>query len=290
MGERIIRPKSALTTSYVSGYASPYDGTGKTEDTDQKFSSSGGSADRLMMARKFTAPATGKIQSAAVILDKTGSPAGTVKAAIFVDKDGLPDYYIDGWSDAISASDLGSSPTEETFVWSDNFPELTASTAYWLVMMTTGYTFANGVTEIIWRTDADGDVAGSSCAKYIDTAARWTIIGADVGADLTLNYQDQIVNMNGKNRISIDVDYTKGSSTNVSVLVETSNDKSTWSQYTSFVVGVTEIAGKVPPFTFDTTGKYTIEIENINKPYVKISVKATDDATNAQVGITAYLN
>jgi len=291
MNERIIRPKSALTLNYVSGYASPFSDVANTADTNTKLKTTGGTADQMYIARKFTAPASGKIESAVLTLGRTGLPAGTTRLRILANTGGLPDYKIGGDNDPVTSADLSDDAdgADQTFTWTEDFPELVAASVYWVAIIPKDFVYSENVTEIRFRTDADGATGESEIAKYIgSTQPKWSILNANVGANITINYQTQGINMGRKNRLSLDVDYTKGSSTNIAILLETSMDKVTWSQYTAKLILESETPVKVSPFTFDTTGKYAIEIDDINKPYVRVSAKAVDDATGALVGITAW--
>jgi plastocyanin len=60
---------------------------------------------------------------------------------------------------------------------------------YWEVFITVGYTYADGVTEVIWETDADGAAGLNECFKWdSDAGTPWTSMGANVGANITINY------------------------------------------------------------------------------------------------------
>ena len=140
MRKTIVRPKSALTTDFVSGVASPYSDTGTTEDTNQDFTTSDGTADRLWMARKFTAPASGKVGDVQLVLGRTGTPAGTCAAYIYSDDGGSPSKpasVIGDASDSVTNADLSADAAGalQTFTFSGtNRPELVANTANWVVV------------------------------------------------------------------------------------------------------------------------------------------------------------
>jgi hypothetical protein len=180
-------------TSMTPGYSD----TATTDDTDTDFTTTGGAADGEWYGRKFTAVNTGKVQYAQLELADTGAPAGWIVAMIYSDDGGspsVPDAQIGSDSDAITNTTLTASPgTTEEFTWggdegqNGDGPNIVSGTAYWLVMKTVGYTYANGVTEVIWRTDANGGVGLNECAKYDSNASpNWTSVGADVGANLVI--------------------------------------------------------------------------------------------------------
>ena len=177
----------------IASMTSGYSDTGNTDDTDQDFTTTGGAADNEWMARKFTAVNTGKVQYAQLELAKTGAPVGTIVAMIYSDSSG-PNAQIGNDSNAITNTALTVGPgTTEEFIWGlqegqeADGPDVVAGTAYWLVMKTVGYTYNNGVTEVIWRTDANGAVGLSECWKFDSNAApTWTTMGANVGADLVI--------------------------------------------------------------------------------------------------------
>ncbi len=174
-----------------------YNDTGNTEDTSTDFKSTGGAADGEWYGRKFTAVNTGKVQYAQLMLMRLASPTGTIKACIYSDDGGgtsVPLAQIGDDSDTITNTDLTVTPgTTEEFVWGANEgqdgdgPDIVASTVYWLVMKTTGYTYNDGNTEVVWRTDANGAAGLNECAKYDSNSSPvWTSVGANVGADLVI--------------------------------------------------------------------------------------------------------
>lgn len=182
--------RAELTIASTTG---GYTDTGNTEDTDNDFTTTGGAADYEWMARKYTAVNTGKVVTATVVLKKTGTPpvTSTIAASIYSD-DGeatsLPDTIIGSASDSVTITSLDAGGASQTFTWSYDGPDQVASTVYWLVLKTTGYTYENGVTEVIWQTDADGATGLNECAKYDSNATpAWSTMGANVGADLTIS-------------------------------------------------------------------------------------------------------
>lgn len=162
--------------------------TGNTEDTDNDFTTTGADEDNEWMARKFTATNSGAVGSVANMrLKKTGAPAGTTVAMIYSDDSG-PDEQIGGDSAAITNTNLNASGAEETFTWAADWPVLSTGVDYWLVMKTVGYTYTDGVTEVIWETDADGAAGLNECYKFDANAGTpWTSMGANVGANITVN-------------------------------------------------------------------------------------------------------
>lgn len=166
--------------------------TGNTEDTDNDFTTTGADLDNEWMARKYTATNDGAVGAVAnVMLKKTGAPAGTIVATIYSDDGGgtsVPLAQIGGASAAITNTDLNASGAAETFTWATDFPVQTNGVDYWVVLKPIGYTYTDGVTEVIWQTDADGAAGLNECAKYDNNAGTpWTSMGANVGADITIN-------------------------------------------------------------------------------------------------------
>lgn len=190
----------ASATSWLEGHGIVVVGaaldttdTGNTEDQDRDFTTTGGAADFENMARGVTVTNAGALGTVAnVRLKKTGAPAGTIVAMIFTDDGGGPSgpftTQVGGDSDAITNTALNASGAEETFTWSTDWPVLTNGVKYWLVLKTVGYTYTNGVTEVIWETDANGSVGNDECWKWDSNAGTpWTTMGADIGANITLN-------------------------------------------------------------------------------------------------------
>ncbi len=180
-----VRKAKLTIASMTGGYL---DGD-NTKDTDNDFTTTGGAADNEWMARMFTAVNTGKVMSAIPELGKTGAPAGTMVCAIYSDDSGLPDAQIGNNSQSVTSTGLSAAAGGATqeFTWLDG-PDIVSGTVYWLVMKTVGYTYTNGVTEIRWRTDADGAIGLDECAKYDSNAGTpWSTMGANVGANLTIN-------------------------------------------------------------------------------------------------------
>jgi len=177
----------------VVGAALDTTDTGNTEDTDNDFTTTGAALDLEWMARGFTATNSGAVGTVAnVRLKKTGAPAGTITLSIYSDDGGGPSgplAQIGGASTAITNTALNASGAEETFTWATDWPVLTTGVKYWYVLKTVGYTYTDGVTEVIWETDANGSVGNNECWKFDSNAGTpWTTMGADVGANITVNY------------------------------------------------------------------------------------------------------
>lgn len=194
---RMIPGSKRLELS-IASMSTGFSDTANIDDTDTDFTTTGGAADGEWYARRFMAGNTGKVQLARVELANFGVPAGTIRACVYSDDGGtpsMPDAQIGGDSDTILNTALTATPgTVEEFVWGGNEgqdgdgPNVVADSLYWLVLKTTGYTYNNGVTEVIWRMDAGGAVGQNECAKYDSNGTpNWTTLGADVGAYIVVS-------------------------------------------------------------------------------------------------------
>lgn len=153
-----------------------------THDTNRDFTTTGAGATE-MYAIKFTSPAvTSKITAVTVRLDITGAPTGTVELAIYTDAAGSPNAQNGNDSESVTINTLSGVPEDVTFYWpqfSDavyrtaNRPSLTASTDYWVVVKTTGYTYTDTTTELILRVDA-GDGAANSFGTFDTGGGGWS--------------------------------------------------------------------------------------------------------------------
>lgn len=293
-----VRSKSALTTNFVMATEEIYADSDNTPAADppQDFSTTGGNADREWMARKFKTPSVSHewVSTIALTLGVTGSggnaPAGTLEAYIFTDSSSLPDAQLSGSgaSDSVTCTDITTDAAGETvtFRWTRDCPFLSPSTNYWVVIKSTGYTYTNGVTEVRWRTDANGAAGLSECAKYDANAGTpWSTIGADVGADLAVNAALR-VSVADKNQVILYADYTPGSSTEARIKVEFSNDDADWVQES-----IDSISGGVrttTPLENRVTSATPVRIPiPVGDSLMRISVKAVTSATNAELGIVA---
>ena len=172
-----------------------YTDTGNTEDTEVDLSTTGGNDDQEWVARKFTATLAGFVKSITVRMGKEGTPAGTLNAYIYTDNTPtFPNAAAGGASDAISCDDLVTAGGDVTFTWTSDYPNIGLlhgeSTTFWVVIKSTDYIYASGVTEVRWLTDADGATGLDECAKYDADGAPWTSLGANVGADLTVTLRE----------------------------------------------------------------------------------------------------
>ena len=181
----VVSPESTFDSGTVG-----YTDTGNTEDTNLDFESSGSNSDTEWYAREFTAADTGKVASATIRMQKTGSPSGELWAEIWTDDGGgtsVPSARTGNPSQEIDASDLDGSGGDVTFTFTDG-PTITSGTTYWLVVKTANYDYTDTTTEIIWLIDADGNTAGDEIAKADpDAGTVWTIVNTNYGADLTVN-------------------------------------------------------------------------------------------------------
>ncbi len=298
-----VRTKAALTTSFVMATADLYLDADNTPDANQDFSTTGGAADREWLARKFSPTLDGWVSTIAATLGITGTPAAaTIYAEIYSD-DGesasLPDAIVadedsvnSESSDTILLTDLssGAGGASAIFRWTRGCPKLIAGRNYWLVLKTVGYTYSDGVTEVRWRTDANGAVGLNECAKYDSNATpAWTTVGADVGADLTISYAITPALGDG-DQVVILPDFTKGSSVGARLKIEFSYDGAYWFQEPkdSYLGNVLlsepqerEIRdGDNPPRIAFPVG------EN----FLRISSRAITDATNAQLGLKVLVS
>lgn len=290
--KQTLRDYAALTADYIVAGSNTYTDTGNTEDTDSDFTTTGGNADGEWRSRKYTATASGYVGNVTdVVFGKTGSPAGYLYASIYTNSAGLPGTQVGGDSEKILASSLSDNAAGAvvTFRWSYNCPQVVSGTVYHIVFKTTGYTYTNGVTEIRWRTDANGAVGLSECSKYDANAdPTWTTMGADVGADATVVIQE-VIPIASADYLNFYVYYVKGSSTSARVLVEFSDDMIYWYTPTqgTFAAGV-NTCGQAE---FDFPDEYgnRIHLSEISDKYARVSIKATGTITNAAAGIDAVV-
>ena len=293
-----VRSKAALTTAMVMATEAIYTDAGNTPDTDQDFTTTGANADVEWIGRKFKSPSTATtfVSTVGLTLGGTGTPAGTAEAYLFSD-DGestsVPNAQLadSEASESVTLSDIATAAGGETvtFRWSSGCPELAPSTQYWVVVKTTGYTYNNGVTELRWRTDANGATALNECAKFdANAATTWTTMGADVGADIVVN-EALVVSTGDKNQVAFNTDFTQGSSTGTQIKVEFSADMVDWVQQSS-----QSVAGGIityTPYVHQFVSEAPLEIEfPVSQPFMRVSALALTSATNAELGIVALLS
>ena len=292
-----VRSKAALTTAMVMATESIYSDAGNTPDTNQDFTTTGANADIEWIGRKFKSPsaATTFVSTITLTLGGTGTPAGTAEAYLFSD-DGestsMPSAQLTDTeaSDSVTLSDISTGAGGETitFRWTRGCPVLAPSTQYWVVVKTTGYTYSDGVTELRWRTDANGAVGLNECAKFdANDATTWTTMGADVGADVALN-EALIISTGDKNQVSLNTDFTLGSSDGARIKVELSGDRIDWVQQAQ-----QSVAGGVltfTPYEYQVISEVSVPIEfPVAQPFMRVSARALTLATNAELGIAALL-
>lgn len=150
-------------------------------DTGYPFSTTDGGAANEQYAQQFTMGGTAhSIDAVAVIMAKTGTPAGTMVAELYADSGGLPTGSALGTSVALTI-DTVVTQTHPAYGWV-NFTfstpvSLSASTIYHLVIRTIGYTYNVGVTVLFWGGDAGGTHVGDG-ETYNDGTSTWSAIAA----------------------------------------------------------------------------------------------------------------
>lgn len=148
-------------------------------DTVYSFSTTDGGAANEQYAQQFTMGGTGhSIDATTVLMSKIGTPAGTMVAELFADSGGLPTGGALGTSDAVTI-DTAVTTTSPNYNWV-NFTfstpvALSASTIYHLVIRTIGYTYNNGVTELLLAGDQGGTHTGEG-ETYDDGTSTWSSI------------------------------------------------------------------------------------------------------------------
>jgi hypothetical protein len=151
-----------------------------TIDTDNDFSTTDGTDDRERYAQKFTPTKTGTVSQVKVKLKKTGSPNGKIRVNVPESLGGLPtSTRIGNLSTAVNASSLTTSYVEYTFTWNSGPPRVIENRDYFLLVRTLNYTYADGVTEIIIGSDADGGSGNLFYKKDPDADPEWTLVGAN---------------------------------------------------------------------------------------------------------------
>jgi hypothetical protein len=148
-----------------------------TNDTNRDFTTSGGGGATEAYAIAWTTGGVtaGTLKGVTVRLGKTGSPAGTITATLYSDSSG-PSAAVDGASATVTNNNLSSAADgadqEFTFAWADR-ATLSPSTKYWIVLETSGYTYADGVTEVRLRVEA-GAGAANTFATFDDGGSSWS--------------------------------------------------------------------------------------------------------------------
>jgi len=107
---------------------------------------------------------------------------------------------------------------------------------------------------------------------------------------LTLTYEPTLfVSMSLKTKIMVDVDFTRGSSSGLSMILETSENGSDWYSFATKVMDEDSSTSTIKEmeFIYLATGTPSFELD-INKPYARLSVKALVNATGAELGLTVW--
>lgn len=290
----VVREKAALTLVYVMSTISIYSDTGNTDDTTQDFTSTGANEDKEWMARKFIAGKRGYISTIATKLGNTGTPAGSMYVEVYSD-DGeatsMPSAKVSdsGPSKTVLCADLNASGADQTFTWIRDCPFVLEGETYWAVFKTTGYTYTDTTTEVWWRTDANGAVGLDECAKYdANGTPVWTTIGADVGANISVGMATEI-GLGPGNTMSLLVDFTKGSSDGVQMQLEYSNNEKDWFTEGDDTTASSIVTTAARERKVAVDGNMAIEISNLCFSYARMSAKALNVATGAEVGVTALV-
>lgn len=150
-------------------------------DTDNHLTSSDGNADREWYAERFRVDINSQIVRADVEMKKVGTPAGTMTASVYTESQGRPGEIVGNASQSLNInSSLGTSYSDISFTWASNGPTLDANTDYFLVIKTSGYTYSNGVTEVVIGSDSDGRSEEANVMfKYdADASTNWTSVGS----------------------------------------------------------------------------------------------------------------
>lgn len=163
------------------GNLGAYQEGGNTIDTDNDFATTGLHHDREWYAQRFTLNSASNVAQVSVQLKKTGSPTGTVLVAICDESSGKPGSIVGSVSSTKTIdSDITTSYSWITWTWGGGAgPQLSAETPYYIVLRTAGYSYTDGVTELVIGSDADGG-QGDTLFKYDDDASpTWTTVGTD---------------------------------------------------------------------------------------------------------------
>lgn len=112
-----------------------------------------GSVANSLLAQRFQLKHAAPAGRISLYLKKTGSPTGYLQAKVYSsDGNDLPSAVIaNGSSQGVPMSSLTTSYGWVDFDFDmDARPELNVSTSYHLVLVATGYTYADGTTEVVW--------------------------------------------------------------------------------------------------------------------------------------------
>ena len=161
--------------------------SGHVSNTSKDFSTSGaGTASKYGIKFVNKTGVAGYLKSVTVRMKKTGSPEGTIAASLHANTSSKPGAQNGSSSNSVNLSALSTSEGLVTFTFpysaSTTYPTLVSATTYWIVLTTTGYTYEDGVTEVVLMTKGSDTTAGF--ATYDDDADAWGT-GND-GSDLSL--------------------------------------------------------------------------------------------------------
>lgn len=214
------------------------------------------------LGMQFQVDHGGTVSRIRLWLKKTGTPAGNLTAAIWSDSSSLPDAAItNGTSSNVAADSLATSYGWIDFTFSTD-PVIEGGTVYHIVLASSGYTYADGVTEVIWGVDQSSP---RTTNYFSHRNSSWS----NYGTNSTAAYQ---VHYAGEKLIGIlRVEAVSGTSPTLDVKVQDAPDNSTWADVITFAqkaaVGVERveqaneptdediridvtIGGTTPSFTF----------------------------------------
>lgn len=161
--------------SYYLLYGNDTDVSESGRDAGIDLTSSGADS---KLGVKFTLTRAMEIRQVNLWLSRTGAPAGTIDVAIYTDASGLPGALV-ATSSTVDPDGVDGAPLGRYGKVQFPFPataiiELPAGT-YHAVLESTGYTYTNGVTEIILGVDQ------SSVTNTVSTynPTTWTAYGTD---------------------------------------------------------------------------------------------------------------
>ncbi len=181
-----VSPEATFNSSTIG-----YDGVAVTEDTELDFASSGTDVDTEWYAYMFTTPAArvGKVDYVEFNLSKSGAGGGGwVTASIYTDNAGVPADAgeLGNPSEPVLISTITAAGTMDRFSFTHG-PSLAAATTYHVVLKTHGYTYTDGVTDLMWNVDANGDVASDKVIKGDPNATPiFTVNHTDHGAEVNV--------------------------------------------------------------------------------------------------------
>ena len=147
-----------------------------TRDAAIDFTSTGTDQADKQLAIKFTLSRRMQIHAIRVLLKRTGSPAGTLACQIRPDSSSLPGASALQTSNSLTvltALPLGFEAGKVEFQFAD--PRPLAAGTYYVALVPTGYTYTNGMTEIVLGVD-QSSVTNS---LYTYNGTVWAAYGTD---------------------------------------------------------------------------------------------------------------